>query len=311
VSPLRIATFNLLYANRDVGSGSWSERRALVRLAIEGARPDVLGLQEVFPSGLEDLTQVLGDLSLVPGPSTGPARWFDLSAAGEFVLRTIRTRRITRVSGSTSSEHGTTGEHQPIAFRSTRLRPLESGAFWISSHPNRPGSMLPLAPTPMMVHWVRFDLVDGRGTALVCNAHFGHAPWHHGPAARVVAEQVGSILGAHSPELVPPGGRDASVFLIGDFNAGPSTGLVRTLTSGAGGGFVDAVAAAPEHTGPSHTFHWGVGSKRLGLTLDHVLARGPFHPRRAEVIDVHDGRLYPSDHYPLAVEFEDSRPAQS
>jgi endonuclease/exonuclease/phosphatase (EEP) superfamily protein YafD len=56
-------------------------------------------------------------------------------------------------------------------------------------------------------------------------------------------------------------------------------------------------------TGPPATYHWGKGAKRLGLTLDYVLARTPLRPHRAEIVEVHEGRLYPSDHHPLVVEF--------
>jgi endonuclease/exonuclease/phosphatase family metal-dependent hydrolase len=173
--------------------------------------------------------------------------------------------------------------------------------------------MLPLAPSPFLVHWVRFERQDGTGTLHVFNAHFGHAPWHHGPTARIASRQMDAVAGKDGgTRSAGPGGGDLGIFLIGDFNAWPSSPLVRRLTAAAGAGFVDAVRTAPERVGPPVTFHWGLGSARFGLALDYVLARSPLRASRAEVIDVHEGRLYPSDHYPLVVEFveqERSAPA--
>jgi endonuclease/exonuclease/phosphatase family metal-dependent hydrolase len=292
VPTLRIATFNVLFAHREAGPGSWSERRPLVAQAIERARPDVLGMQEAFPSTIEDLREVVGPLALIPGPTSGRPRWFDLSRAGEHVLRTVRTRGLPPFERNVRSERMLSGEHLPIVYRPERLAPEGSGAFWISRHPHQPGSMPSLAATPFLVHWVRFRRADDATTLVIMNAHFGHAPWHYGITARVVAAETGRITGAED------------VFLIGDFNTWPTSPLMRRLTSPrTGPGFVDAVRHAQEHVGPRVTYHWGTGATRLGIRLDHVLARSRGVPARAEVVDVHEDGLYPSDHHALVVEF--------
>ena len=269
MSRLRIATFNVLCGNLLTG---WPGRLPLLRRSVEAARPDVLGLQEVLPSTVADAANIVAPLTLIPGPLTGPSR-LDLYAG--------------------RSERNQVGEHLPIAYRSDRLALLESGGFWISDAPDRPGSMLPFAPTPFLVHWARLAPRGSSGPVLVMNAHFGHAPWHHAPTARIVTAQLGRLMANADA-------RD-SAFLIGDFNALPSSKLLRTLTSGAG--FVDATRAAGERAGPPVTFHWGMGATRLGLTLDYVLARTSLQAARAEVVDVHDGGRYPSDHHLLVLEF--------
>jgi endonuclease/exonuclease/phosphatase (EEP) superfamily protein YafD len=148
---------------------------------------------------------------------------------------------------------------------------------------------------------------DGSGSLLVLNGHFGHAPWHHAATARVVAAQLDALADAKHPGLgAHP--TTPSVVLVGDFNAVRSSQLLRSLTSTSGPGFVDAARAAASRSGPPVTFHWGVGATRMGLTLDYVLARGPLRAKHAEVIDVHQGRLYPSDHHPVVVEFDAPAP---
>jgi endonuclease/exonuclease/phosphatase family metal-dependent hydrolase len=276
---LRIATFNVLCGPL-FGPSSGPERLPLLRRAIEAAHADVLGLQEVLPSRLADAADLVSPLSLVPGPSTGAPRRFWVSAI---------------------SERNRVGEHLPIAYRADRFELAGSGGFWISATPDRAGSMLPLAPTPFLVHWVRLAPRDRSGSLLVMNAHFGHAPWHHGPTARIVTAQLGALEAANPGRFT--GGPAPSVFLVGDFNAVPTSALVRSLTSAPGAGFVDAARSAAARSGPRVTYHWGRGATRVGLWLDYVLARTSLRPTRAEVVDVHEGRRYPSDHHPLVVEF--------
>ena len=278
MNSLRIATFNVLCGDPLTGTRSWPGRLPLLRRSVEAARADVLGLQEVLPSKLPDAAHLVAPLTLVPGPSTGP-RWFDASIA--------------------RSERNDVGEHLPIAYRSDRVQLLDTGAFWISETPDRPSSRLALAATPFLVHWVRLAFRDLPGSALVMNGHFGHAPWHHAPTARVVTAQLGKLATANA------GAHDASAsaFLVGDFNAVPSSELLRKLTAKPGAGFVDAARSAAERVGPPVTYHWGRGATRLGLTIDYVLARTPLRPGRAEVIDTHDERQHASDHHLLVVEF--------
>lgn len=280
MTPIRLATFNVLCAHLLAGP-TWSERRPLMRRSIEIARADVLGLQEVVPSRLADVAELVAPLILVPGPSTGPPRWFASKA---------------------SAERNSAGEHLPIAYRADRFELQGTGAFWISAAPERPGSLLPFAPTPFLVHWTRLAARDAPESLLVLNAHFGHAPWHHAPTARIVAAQLDAFESANAdrPGHSPSG---TGVFLLGDFNAVPSSRLLRLLTSPNGTRFVDGARSAAERTGPAVTYHWGRGATRLGLTLDYVLARTSRRTSRAEVIDVHEGRLYPSDHHLVVVEF--------
>jgi len=281
VTVLRIATFNVLCVDLLPGTRSWPGRLPLLRRSVERALPDVLGLQEVLPSKLADAAHMVAPLTLVPGPSTGPVRRFDASLG--------------------RSERNKVGEHLPIAFRADRMELLETGAFWVSETPDRPGSKLPFALTPFLVHWARLAPRGLSSSWLVMNAHFGHAPWHHAPTARIVTAQLGKLTDHVDATAAPP-----SVFLIGDFNALPSSQLLRELTSRPGAGLVDATRSALERAGPPVTFHWGSGATRLGLTLDYVLARTPLRPARAEVVDVHERRRYPSDHHLLVVEFRSS-----
>lgn len=261
-------------------ASSGSERLPLLRRSVEAARPDVLGLQEVLPSKLADVAELVAPLTLLPGPTAGPPRWLGVS--------------------TTHSERNRAGEHLPIAYRADRFERRDGGAFWSSATPGTPGSLLRLARTPFLVHWAWLVPREASGSLFIMNAHFGHAPWHHAPTTRIVTTCLRALL----DRQVRIADTDEGVFLVGDFNAVPSSRLLSGLTSRSGPGFVDAARSAARRTGPPVTFHWGRGATRLGLTLDYVLARTPMHPVRAEVIDVREGRLHASDHHLLVVEFD-------
>jgi endonuclease/exonuclease/phosphatase family metal-dependent hydrolase len=170
----RIATFNVLYGHL-FGASTWLERRLLLRRSIEQARPDVLGLQENLPSKLADVANLVAPLTLVPGPSTDPTRWFAVGA---------------------SSERNQGGEHLSIAYRADRFELRDSGGFWISATPDRRGSRLPLARALFLVHWARLEPRDLSGSLLVMNSHFERTPWHHAPTAQVVTAQLGALEAA-------------------------------------------------------------------------------------------------------------------
>lgn len=294
----------MLFNHAGVAQGAWQDRRRLARRAVERARPDVVGFQEIFPSMLGDLAEIASGLEIVRGPTSGRPRFFDVSLPMGLALESIRTGKLpdrvfVRMRGS---ERMKTGMHQPIAYRGDRLRPLESGGFWISPTPDVPGSMLALAPSPFLVHWVRFERLDAPRRMLVLNAHYGHAPWHHAATARVTSDHIARLAPPDTAE-----GLATDVFLVGDFNAWPSSPLVQRLIAPPpeGAGLVDALRAAPERRGPTVTFHWGRGAKAAGLALDFVLARTSMRIQSAEVIEEREGTLFASDHHPVVVEFSD------
>lgn len=295
---LRIATFNVLFGQPSAAADSWSARRTMLPRVVARMAPDVLGLQEVTTSMLDDVRRGCEGLALLPGPVTGPRRWANLTLPIHLALETVRTGRLTLRASARAlrAERMASGEHQPIAYRAERFRSVRSGGFWISATPDRPSSMLPLAPSPFLVHWARFEALDGSGTLLFLNAHFGHAPWHHPLTVRVVSERIAAL------ESEDGGAPALGTYLVGDFNAWPSSPLVRRLS--AMPGFLDARRAARTRSGPPITYHWGVGNERFGLVLDHVIARSSLVPEHAEVIEVREGRLYPSDHHPMVVVFE-------
>ena len=250
----RIASFNVL-CGYPLGPCAWSELRLPLRRSIEAARPDVLGIQEIFPSKLADAADLVAPLTLVPGPSTSPVRWF---------------------GGPAGSERNRGGEHLPIAYRADRFRLHASGGFWMSATSDSPGSMLPLSRAPFLVHWARLASRDLSGSLLVMNSHFWHTPWQHASTAQVVTAQLGALHAA-SPGRSDTHGTAPSDVLLRAFNAVPRREPRRSTSLCSGAGLVEVARFAAVRSGPPVTYHWGRDTTRFRMTLDYVLARTPFN----------------------------------
>lgn len=174
-------------------------------------------------------------------------------------------------------------EHMGVFFRTDRLKVLESGNFWLSDTPDVPGSISWGHPFPRMVTWALFERkADGRRFYFFDT----HLPYRdEDEAARTKGAK--EIL-AHI-EALP---KNVPVVLVGDFNTTPASrahALLATVLT-------DARATAPERAGPDKTFHAFTGLPTE--QIDWILTRG-FTALSADTITVHDGKVYPSDHFPV------------
>lgn len=252
-------TFNLR-CDVDRDENRWDARKEAVAEVVLGKRPDVLGTQEGLPHQLADLDARL------PG-----------------YARVGRGRR-----------GGDDDEHCAIHYRTDRLDLLAWGDFWLSDHPDRPGSVSWGNDLPRMATWARFRDREGGGTVLVANTHLDH----RSPAAR---RRATAVLAERLPGAV----------LVGDFNALPGGAVHRDLLAW---GWDDAgVAAARTAAGRrmhpfaalreagEATFHGFTGNARD--RLDWILVPR----RRAKVLShvvVQDrpGGRFPSDHFPVVAD---------
>jgi len=310
-------TWNVLFAAARSPLGPWSVRGPVVRDTVLAAAPDVLCLQEIDPAqvefariGIPGYEALLGEAN---GLSPYPRRivvaapialvvwawlfwWFGLPPSPDWlwlahlalfaigVLAPLLLMFIIRYRGP----YRPPGSLNPILYRPGRLRPLADGCVWLSPTPHRAGTAFPLLIEPRVVHWARFALASDEREILVVNTHLGHAPWHYDRSARVVLETI-------ARERPSPG---APVFLLGDFNAVASSGVVRRLLAS----LRLAWDEAETRDGPETTFQWNLAPGMKPLRLDHVLFAGPVRAVAARVLTPRVGGLPPSDHDPVVVE---------
>lgn len=268
----RVMSFNVRYDTPDDGDDAWPHRRDLVASVVRFHRPDLVGLQEPLDHQFAYLRDAL------------PA--YDWVGVG-------------RVDGDSE------GEYAPVGYLAARYDLLDSGTFWLSDTPERPGSVGWDAQHPRIVTWA---VLQDRGTDTrfaLFNTHFDHdGATARVESARLLARRVDSLAG------------EDPVLATGDFNCTPGSTPYEILTGGEvaddavatddagreGRAFADArdVAEYPHH-GPHATFGRFAGES--DRRIDYVFVTDGVDVRQHGVLADHwDGQV-PSDHYPVLVEF--------
>lgn len=190
-------------------------------------------------------------------------------------------------NGNDVNQHD--NEHMGVFYDKARLKVLESGNFWLSDTPDQPGSIGAGQVMPRMVTWAKFqDRHSGR-QFYYYDTHFPYQDGKQADAARErCAEQIRQRI-AGLPASLP-------VILTGDFNTTPGSRTHVILTQA----LHDARESAPHHEGPDGTFHGFTG--HATDRIDWILARG-VQADAARTITTHDGKVYPSDHFPVVADF--------
>lgn len=253
---LRVMTFNVRYPNPGDGANVWSARRDLLVETIRIRRPDVIGTQELFYEQGQYIVEKLPEYA-----------WFGLSRRGDHE-----------------------DEHMGVFYLKDRLRVVESGDFWLSVTPEKPGSISWNMSLPRMVTWAVFEIAGSGKRFRYFNTHFAHRREDERArlnSARLIACRI---------ELLDP---DEAVVLTGDFNA-PAGGAVHEALARL---LRDAWTEASERKGPEDTFHGFTGKPRPGR-IDWILFRAPWKVVSAETITDRKGDVFPSDHYPVVAVFE-------
>jgi endonuclease/exonuclease/phosphatase family metal-dependent hydrolase len=256
---LRVMTFNVRYSEADDGINAWPHRRDLMVRVIRREHPDILGTQELLLPQADYLRKHL------PGYT-----WFGRGRNGNEIDRNDN-------------------EHMGVFYDKARLKVLQSGDFWLSDTPDKPGSIGAGQVMPRMVTWAQFqDRRSGR-RFYYYDTHF---PYQDGAAAEAVRERCAEQILQRLARLPA----SAPFILTGDFNTTPDSRAHAALTRN----LRDARTSAPRREGPDATFHdfTGVASKRI----DWILYRG-MSAERVRTITTHEGKVYPSDHFPVVADF--------
>lgn len=182
---------------------------------------------------------------------------------------------------------GHADEHMGVFYRRDRLKLVESGNFWLSDTPAVPGSISWGNLYPRMATWGLFETVRGRKRFWFINTHFPYRA--EDEAAREKAAAAIMAWVAARPDGAP-------VVLTGDFNTIPESGAHRLLSAG----LADAWDAAKTRSGPAETFHGFSG--KADRRIDWVFAKG-LPAVKAETVTFGRNGRYPSDHFPVAVDY--------
>lgn len=252
---VRVLSFNIRYDEPADGVHAWPRRADRVAGLIRDLAPHAAGLQEALLGQVEDLATAL------PG-----YEWIGV--------------------GRDDGDEG--GELSPIFYRRDRLEPVESGTFWLSPEPGRPGSVGWDADLPRIATWAVLRDRQTGGRFLLVNTHFDH----RGVRARAESAR---LLRQRAARL----GRGIPVVLTGDLNAEPEDPPLRTLTAAGDMRMCDARRLADRSSGPGGTFSGFEAGQAPTRRIDYVLVSpGVDVVRHEHVVAIEEG-AYPSDHLPV------------
>ena len=260
-----VGDYNIrLDAASDAKKGNgWEQRVPHICNLINYQQWDVVGMQEVLHRQLMDLREGL------PG--------YDYVGVG-------------RANGKKK------GEYAPIFYRTSRMRVIESGTFWLSQKPHKVGSVGWDAALPRICTWARFEDKRTKWKFYVFNLHMDHVGQEaRRESARLMVDKVKEMCG------------DEPYILTGDFNVDQHSEAYATLTSS--GVFTDAATKTGRRFEENGTFNGFRTNDHTEARIDHIFV--------SDRVTVHKWGVLPavywddegtirtvSDHYPVEVQVE-------
>jgi len=224
------------------GPNQFNARKESIVTWLKEEKPDIVALQEVVGGMLDAFRESM--------PGYG------------FVAR--------------SSKRSPKGEYTAIAFLKDTLRLEDSGAFWLSPRPEKPGSRFFLqSPDPRVCTWAEFSHRNGGARFRYFNTHLDHlSPLARARGLEVVFRHMARL---QERERLP-------LFFGGDFNFTPQSALYATCLQRTilGQRLVDLTDSIPS------TFHW-FGAMKRPMKLDYVFTDD------MTIGDVIQARLLPTD----------------
>lgn len=186
----RVMSFNILVGN-DSGDdeNSWKNRRETVVDVIKKSDPDLFGVQEALPNQMDYLNAELTEYASIG---------------------------VGRVDGKRK------GEFAAIFYKKDEFELLDSGTFWLSPTPEKPGSKGWDASYTRVATWGKFRFKKGKKREFIyANTHFDHkGKVARLESAKLVLSKFGEMVGGELP-----------FFISGDFNCDEKSDAYQTLTS--------------------------------------------------------------------------------
>ena len=245
-----VMTFNIRNGSAADGNNRWSGRRELVFDVLADHGADVIGLQEALYFQVQDIKRALPQYKII--------------SAG-------------RKDGKRE------GEACPILYRRDRFSVADSGTFWFSNMPWKPGSKHWGNDLPRICTWVRLTEIVSGESFYVYNLHLDHQSQN--------SRQYSVNLLVK--EIAKRKHRDP-VIVMGDFNMDTDNSAMALLQ-----GTMADVWQSLHPDDPGITTYHAFGEQPAGPCLDHILI-----DETVEIIEIaidartFNGR-YPSDHFPI------------
>jgi len=254
VDYINVASYNLRLDTQSDGINAWPNRKDWVNEQIRYHDFDIFGTQEGFHHQLEDIARL----------------------------------REYRYTGSGRDDGKKQGEHSAIFYKKDRFKLLDSGDFWLSETPDKPGKGWDATCCNRIASWGKFKDLLTKKEFYFFNVHFDH----RGVVARkesgkLMVEKIKEIAGSNP------------VILTGDFNSTPETEQIYTIGTLLKDSY--KVSKLPPY-GPEGTFQGFKWDAKIAERIDYVFVSDHFDVLRYGVLTDSKHQRYPSDHLPVVVQ---------
>jgi endonuclease/exonuclease/phosphatase family metal-dependent hydrolase len=183
-----------------------------------------------------------------------------------------------------------TCQYPTLFYRPDRLRLMEGGEFWLSKNPNVHRSKDWDSAFPRMLNYGFMEDVESRHSFWIAVTHLDHI----GAEARL---RQGTIIAEWLSE------RTGARTLMGDFNDLPYSPVHDVLTGPKAGLRDTWQALLRGENEASMTYHDFQGGPQQ-CRMDWILVSDEFRVLDAVIVRSNREGLYPSDHFPYAVELD-------
>ncbi len=251
--PITVATYNLRYKNKSDGVNAWENRKENVKALIRFHEFDLFGTQEALREQLNDVAEL-----------------------NEFAFL-----------GAGRDDGKEAGEHSAIFYKKDRFKALQSGNFWLSETPDKPGKGWDATCCNRICSWAKFNDLKTRKSFFFFSVHFDH----QGIEAR---RQSGKLMVEKIKEIA----KSDPVILVGDFNSTPETEQIQTIQTLLSDSHT--ISASPPY-GPEGTFNSFKFDAPMDKRIDYIFVSKQFSVLKYGVLTDAKEQRYPSDHQPVEV----------
>ena len=184
------------------------------------------------------------------------------------------------------------GEFTPVFYLKQKFDVLDKGVFWLSSTPEKPGSIGWDERLPRTVIWIRFKEKSTGKELYFFNTHLG-GNVARSEGAKLLKTKIDEIAG------------NLPVIVTGDFNSKPESEPIQTMLSKNYRIILDdAFNKALNKNDEIYTDYWFDGENKDLKRIDYIFVSQSVKVFWHEIINKRMGSFYPSDHLPVKTEIE-------
>ncbi|KAA0991995.1 endonuclease/exonuclease/phosphatase family protein [Dyadobacter aurulentus] len=250
---INVASYNLRYNTANDGVNAWPNRKENVKGLIQFHEFDIFGVQEALVGQLRDVAEL---------------------------------KEFTFIGkGRDDGKEG--GEHSAIFYKKDRFKLLQSGDFWLSETPDKPGKGWDATCCNRICSWGKFQDLASKKEFFFFNVHFDH----QGVEAR---KESGKLMVKKINEIAGK----ATTFLTGDFNSTPETEQIKAIQ-----GILNdthEVTKQPPY-GPEGTFNSFKFDAPMDKRIDYIFVSKNIDVLKYGVLTDAKEQRYPSDHQPVVI----------